>query len=165
MIGRVVVMAGDQYEAWLAGRVADEPPATSGARLFESLGCAKCHGQTAPTLAGLYGRRETLEDGSTVVADEDYIRESILNPPAKVVRGFPRWMPSYRGQLSDEQVMDLVAYVKTLGAARDDTPGSAAGRNAAGPATRPVNGVSPEDARRLPPAVRRSNFGQPGVQR
>jgi cytochrome c oxidase subunit 2 len=165
MIGRVVVMAADQYEAWLAGRAADEPPAESGARLFVSLGCGKCHGQVAPTLAGLYGRRETLEDGSQVVADEEYLRESILNPPAKVVRGYPRWMPSYRGQLSDEQVMDLVAYVKSLGSARDDSPAAAAGRDAAGPATRPVNGVTPEKAQRLPPAMERSNFGNPGVER
>jgi cytochrome c oxidase subunit 2 len=165
MIGRVFVMAGDQYEAWLAGRAADQPPAESGARLFQSLGCAKCHGQVAPTLAGLYGRAETLEDGSTIIADEEYLRESILNPPAKVVRGYPRWMPSYRGQLSDEQVMDLVAYIKSLGSARDDSPASASGRNAAGPATRPVNGVSPNDAEHLPPPAQRSNFGNPGVQR
>jgi cytochrome c oxidase subunit 2 len=165
MIGRVVVMAGGQYEAWLAGRPADEPPAVAGARLFVSLGCSKCHGQTAPTLAGLFGRQETLEDGSVVVADEAYIRESILNPPAKVVRGFPRWMPSFRGQLSEEQVMDLVAYVKSLGSARDDSPGAAAGRNAAGPATRPVNGVQPQQGQRLPPAMERSNFGNPGVER
>jgi cytochrome c oxidase subunit 2 len=165
MIGRVVVMPGDQYEAWLAGRPADEPPAIAGARLFQSLGCNKCHGQTAPTLAGLYGRSETLEDGSTVVADDEYLRESILNPPAKVVRGYPRWMPSYRGQLSEEQVMDLVAYIKSLGAARDDSPASAAGRNAAGPATRPVNGVPPDKAQRLPPPMERSNFGNPGVER
>jgi hypothetical protein len=74
-------------------------------------------------------------------------------------------MPSYRDQLSDEQVMDLVAFVKTLGAARDDGPASAPGRNAAGPATRPVNGIDPDRARRLPPAMQRPNFGNPGVER
>jgi cytochrome c oxidase subunit 2 len=114
MVGRVVVMQPGDYEAWLAGVTPDEPPAASGARLFVSLGCAQCHGQNAPTLAGLYGRAVTLADGSTVTADEEYLRESIENPPARIVAGFEPRMPSFRGQLTAEQLGQLVAYIKSL---------------------------------------------------
>jgi cytochrome c oxidase subunit 2 len=156
MVGRVIVMEPQEYEAWLAGTLPNESPVVAGARLFASYGCAQCHGQLAPTLAGLYGRQVRLEDGSVVTADEQYIRESILNPPAKVVAGFSRLMPSYRGQLSEEQVADLVAYVKSLGsAAQPGVTGAAAANvrtDVAAPASRPVNAVSPESVPNRPPA-------------
>jgi cytochrome c oxidase subunit 2 len=138
MIGRVVVMKPGDYEAWLAGVTPDEPPAVSGARLFVSLGCAQCHGQIAPTLAGLYGKSVQLSDGSTVVADEEYLRESIENPPARIVAGFEPRMPSFRGQLTPEQVGQLVAYIKSLAAAA--------------PASRPVTGYPPFGVPDQPPA-------------
>jgi cytochrome c oxidase subunit 2 len=115
MVGRVVVMDGPEFDAWLAGTAPAEDPVASGAKLFTTYGCAQCHGQTAPTLAGLFGRTVELEGGAKVVADEDYLRESILDPTAKVVAGYPRLMPSFRGQLGEEQVSDLVSYVKALG--------------------------------------------------
>jgi cytochrome c oxidase subunit 2 len=114
MIGTVTVMEPREYERWLAGRPADVPPAESGAALFRSLGCLTCHSSQAPTMAGLYGKEQKLADGSTVVADENYIRESILNSTARIVAGYQPIMPSYRGNITDEQLGDLVAYVKNL---------------------------------------------------
>jgi hypothetical protein len=70
----------------------------------------------APTLANLYGSRVPLSDGSVVIADDDYIRESIVAPRAKIVLGYAPIMPTFKGQLSEEQIMDLIAYIKTLSA-------------------------------------------------
>ena len=143
MIGRIVVTSAKDYQAWLAGVPADDPPAIAGARLFVSQGCSTCHGQNAPTLAGLFGRSERMNDGSSVVADETYLRTSILYPPAQIVAGYAPLMPSYRGQLNDEQVDDLVAYIKSLGAARGDALAS--------PTTRAMNGYAPTDMPNVPP--------------
>jgi len=143
MIGWVYVMEPGDYAAWLAGTPAGDSPVVAGAELFRSYGCAQCHGQLAPTLAGLYGRPVRLSDNSTVTADDNYIRESILNPPARVVRGFPAIMPSFRGQLSEEQVSDLVAYIKSLGVAATDP---------AHPATRPITGRAPDHVPNVPPS-------------
>jgi cytochrome c oxidase subunit 2 len=114
MIGQVVVMEPANYEAWLAGTTLDEPPARAGERLFTTFGCATCHGQRGPSLAGIWGQPRQLADGRTVVADEAYMRESILYSTEKMVAGFDQIMPSYRGQLSEEQLMQLVAYIKSL---------------------------------------------------
>ena len=76
--------------------------------------CQTCHGQQAPTMAGLFGKQQRMADGSTVTADENYIRESILNSTAQVVAGYQPIMPSYRGQISEEQVASLLAYIKRL---------------------------------------------------
>lgn len=74
-----------------------------------------CHGERGPTMAGLYGRTVALEDGSSVTADEQYLRESMVNPTARVVKGFyPTIMPSFQGQLSEEQIVQLIAYIKSL---------------------------------------------------
>jgi cytochrome c oxidase subunit 2 len=159
MIGRVVVMEPTEYQAWLAGVPIDETPVTAGAKLFGQYGCMQCHGQTAPTLAGLYGRKVTLEDGSTVVADDQYLRDSILNPPLQVVAGFGRLMPSYRGQLTEDQVLSLIAYIKTLGDAQSDSPAPAA-TGVAAPATRPVHDLVPRGVPNFPPAGE-----PPGVDR
>jgi cytochrome c oxidase subunit 2 len=150
MRGFVYVMEPKDYAAWLAGVSVDEAPAAVGARLFRSYGCAQCHGQVAPTLAGLYGREQRLRDGTTVIADEAYIRESILNPSAKVVAGYAPSMPSYRGQLTEEQVSALTAYIRSLGSAKAE--GSTTLPNASAPVTRPVEQVAPLDAARLPPS-------------
>jgi cytochrome c oxidase subunit 2 len=81
--------------------------------------CASCHTidgspGVGPTWKGLYGKQEELENGETVTVDDEYIRESILNPNAKIVKGFVPAMPSYQGQLSDQQINDIIAYIKTL---------------------------------------------------
>jgi cytochrome c oxidase subunit II len=115
MVGSVYVMEPAAYQAWLTGTPGDEPPAVAGARIFSQYSCNTCHGVQAPTLANLYGSKVRLEDGSIVVADDDYIRESIVAPRAKIVAGYPAIMPTFKGQLSEEQIMDLIAYIKTLG--------------------------------------------------
>jgi cytochrome c oxidase subunit 2 len=114
MIGKVVVMPPADYEAWLAGTVPGESPAQAGAALFQTLGCASCHGQQAPTLAGLYNHPVQLSNGRTVIADTDYLRESIMDSTAKIVAGYGPIMPSYRGQLSEEQLIQLIEYIKSL---------------------------------------------------
>jgi cytochrome c oxidase subunit II len=147
MIGTVTVMQPSDYEAWLAGRVGDVPPVTSGAELFRSFGCLTCHAAQAPTMAGLFGSTQQLADGSTVVADENYVRESILNSTAKIVSGYQPIMPSYRGNISEEQLSDLVAYIKSLRDARQerDAPPRAIGPEPGGlPPRRPM---APENLR------------------
>jgi cytochrome c oxidase subunit 2 len=122
MIGQVVVMEPADYERWLSGTApggpADLPPAAAGELVFTQQGCPTCHrGDTTgscPSLAGLFGRPVRLSTGATVVADEDYIRESILDPGAKVVAGYEPVMPTYQGLLSEEAVMQLIAYIKSL---------------------------------------------------
>jgi cytochrome c oxidase subunit 2 len=153
MIGEVVVMERAQYQAWLSGAPQEESPAAAGARLFVTWGCTACHGQRAPTLAGLYMTNVALDNGSTVVADDDYLRESIIEPSAKVVAGYPPIMPSYRGQLSEEQIMALVAYIKSLGA----TAGASGIRTT--PATQPVNGQNPQLLPDFPPARQPPEIG------
>ena len=118
MIGQVVVLEPAQFQAWLGGGGAPGSLASSGQNIFLQLGCSTCHRSDTqgrgPNLAGLYGKRVQLEDGRTVVADENYIRESILTPGAKVVSGFKPIMPVFQGLVSEEQLNALVAYVKSL---------------------------------------------------
>jgi len=114
MIGRVVVMEPAAYEAWLSGTVLDVPPAEAGEKLFTHFGCTTCHGERAPTMAGVYGKPQEMSDGTRVTFDDAYIRESILDSTAKIVKGYQPLMPSYRGQITEEQLMQLVAYIKSL---------------------------------------------------
>ena len=123
MIGWIVVMEPAAYQAWLGGGAAGGAPTTSvveaGAALFQAQGCASCHSEgpaaRGPRLQGLFGRPVHLAGGGTVTADETYLRESILDSRAKVVEGFKPIMPTYRGLLSEEQLLQLIAYVKSLG--------------------------------------------------
>jgi len=120
MIGKVVVMQPEEYEKWLAGVPIEETPISAGNRLFQSLGCQACHAIQAPTMSGLYlSKREYLEnpwDTETkfTVANETYLRESILNSTAKVIKGYSPIMPGYRGQIGEEQLQQLIAYIKSL---------------------------------------------------
>ena len=127
MGGYVVVMEPTEFENWLSGNANQMSPAAVGQQMFESLGCASCHGANAeggrgPALLGVYGSNVVLNNGPPVRADEAYIRESILNPQAKVVNGFGPIMPSFQGQLSEEQLLQLVAYVKSLSTPKTETP-------------------------------------------
>jgi cytochrome c oxidase subunit 2 len=94
------------------------PLPEAGKQLFASLGCGTCHRfdtqGRGPNLEGIFGKPVLLEDGRTVVADENYVRESILNPTAKIVSGFKPVMPTFQGLVSDEQLNALVAYIKSL---------------------------------------------------
>ncbi|HTV64839.1 MAG TPA: cytochrome c oxidase subunit II [Bryocella sp.] len=118
MIGEVVVMDPVAFQTWLANNTGSATMAASGAQTFTQLGCSGCHRSDiqgrGPSLAGLFSKPVQLEDGRTVVADENYIRESILNPGVKVVAGFKPIMPSYQGQVSEENLAALVAYIKSL---------------------------------------------------
>ncbi len=114
MVGKVIVMEPDAYQAWLVGSPADQSPVVAGEKLFKTLGCVACHAVQAPTMAGLYMSQQKFTDGSTVVADDNYLRESILDSTAKIVEGYQPVMPSYRNQISEEQVMQLVSYIKSL---------------------------------------------------
>jgi cytochrome c oxidase subunit 2 len=131
MGGRVVVMSPGDYAAWAANAALDDRPEAAGARLFTQYGCAACHGQQAPTLAGIYNREQPLADGSRILADDNYLRESILAPRARIVAGYPPIMPSYDGQLSEEQFFQLLAYLISLApatqpaATRPSLPGGA----------------------------------------
>src|SRR5271165_1063222 len=118
MIGEVIVMEPAAYQAWLSGSGDAGSLASNGQQLFQQLGCATCHRSDTqgrgPNLVGIFGKPVLLDDGRTVVADENYIRESILNPGAKIVSGFKPIMPSFQGQVSEESLMALVAYIKSL---------------------------------------------------
>ena len=118
MGGYVVVMEPADYQQWLAGG-ASESAASQGQKLFEERGCASCHQADrqgrGPMLEGLFGSRVELANRETVVADEAYIRESILQPNAKLVAGFQPIMPTFQGQLSEEQILQLIAYIRSLG--------------------------------------------------
>jgi cytochrome c oxidase subunit 2 len=118
MIGWVYAMEPQDYEQWLSGSTGNEPPEEAGRKLFESMRCDTCHKAApdarGPSLNGLFGRQVVLKDGNTVVANEDYIRESILKPLSKVVKGFDPIMPTYAGQLGEEQILQILAYIKTL---------------------------------------------------
>jgi cytochrome c oxidase subunit II len=117
MIGSIIVMEPADYEAWLGGR--RKGMVASGETLFEQLGCASCHrgdtGGRGPVLAGLFGKPVTLDTGTTVIADESYVRESILNPQAKLVAGYKGIMPTFRGLVSEDQLLQLLTYIKKLG--------------------------------------------------
>jgi cytochrome c oxidase subunit 2 len=157
MVGKVIVMTQPDYQAWLAGAVPAETPAAAGSQLFTSLGCVQCHGQRAPTLAGLYGSRVSLQDGSTIVADEQYLRNSIMDPSSQIVSGFPAIMPSYQGQISEEQLYELIQYIKSLATVRNvpytgmTQPPAAP---LAAPSTRPAAGDQPGSIPNFPPAER-----------
>jgi cytochrome c oxidase subunit 2 len=117
MIGSIVVMEPAQYEAWMSGGPVG-PLSATGEKIFAELGCSTCHRSDAqgrgPNLQGVFGKPVQLEDGRTVVADENYVRECILDPGAKRVKGFQPIMPTFQGLVSEEQVNALVAYVKSL---------------------------------------------------
>ncbi len=118
MNGRIVVMEPAAYEAWLAGGPPPETPLAAGERLFTEMGCVTCHKpdspQRAPILNGLFGKQVLLSTGETVTVDDAYLRESIVSPTAKVVAGYQPVMPTFQGQLNEEQLIALVAYVRAL---------------------------------------------------
>lgn len=126
MAGTVVVCTPADYQRWLAGDLTAEPPAVAGKKLFALYGCNTCHGQYGPTLAGLYGTPVQVIDQHgnrrTVIADEAYLRESILYPDVKLVTGYPNRMPSFKSTLSEEQLLDLVQYIKSLTGAAETAP-------------------------------------------
>lgn len=126
MIGWIDVMEAPEYQAWLAGGAAEGSLASSGEKLFQQLACNTCHrsdGQgRGPVLEGVFGKEVQLQNGQRITADEAYVRESIINPRAKVVAGFQPIMPTFQGQVSEEQLLQLVAYIKSI-ASKSGSPG------------------------------------------
>jgi len=125
MIGWVEVMEPTEYQRWLAGGP-EGSLASQGEKLFQKYACNTCHTNDAtgrgPVLVGLYGKQVELADNRLVPADDNYIRESILNPTAKVAKGFSPIMPTFQGQVNEDDLIKLLAYVKSLGAERKFTP-------------------------------------------
>jgi cytochrome c oxidase subunit 2 len=118
MMGEVIVMEPQAYEAWLAAARSTTSAVQNGERLFTDLACITCHkagsSGRGPTLEGVYGSMVQLTDGRRVAADENYLRESIMNSQARVVQGFQPIMPAFQGMVNEENLMQLVAYIKTL---------------------------------------------------
>ena len=119
MIGWIDVMSPEDYQTWLSGGAPMGSLAENGQKLFESLACGNCHKLQGPpgrcpNLTGLFGSNVLLSSGRTVKADEAYIRESILQPEAKVVAGFQPIMPTFQGLVTEEGVLQLIEYIKSL---------------------------------------------------
>ena len=118
MIGWVTAMEPSDYQAWLSGGSSGGTMAESGAKLFQDLACATCHVESGqargPVLKGAYGHQVLLQNGQTVTMDDAYIRESILTPQAKIVAGFTPMMPTFQGLVTEEQLLELIEYVKSL---------------------------------------------------
>jgi cytochrome c oxidase subunit 2 len=143
MIGSVIVMEPREFDNWLSGNTSQQPPAVAGQQLFQTLGCVSCHGAAGegvrgPTLAGLFGSQVSLASGQTVRADEAYIRESIVNPQAKLVSGFGPIMPTFQGQVTEDQLVQIIAFIKSLQAQSQST------QPAARAAPTPAATVSPQ---------------------
>jgi cytochrome c oxidase subunit 2 len=124
MVGWVEVMEPTEYQKWLAGG-SEGSLASQGEKLFQKYACNTCHTGDAtgrgPVLNNLYGTNVMLADNSIVKADDNYIRESILNPQAKVAKGFAPIMPTFQGQVNEDDLLKLIAYVRSLGT-RTTTP-------------------------------------------
>jgi cytochrome c oxidase subunit II len=124
MRGTLVVMPQAEYLSWEQGEqkkllAGTRSPADHGKSVFENAGCLGCHStdggaKVGPTLKGIFGSKVQLSDGRTVPADEEYLRESLVEPNAKVVKGFQPIMPTFKGTLKDEEIAALIAYMKTL---------------------------------------------------
>lgn len=123
MVGSVIVMQPDAYQRWLMQGAPGPTMAQEGEKLFREYGCSGCHiGSTiihAPPLNGVYGRPVPLQTGQFVVADDGYIRDSILLPAKDIVAGYTNDMPSFQGRLSEDDLLELVAYIKSIS---DTTP-------------------------------------------
>jgi len=118
MIGYIIALEPAEFQAWLSGGATAVSMATAGENLFQKLGCVSCHAPNdtgrGPSLVGLLGKVVRLQSGASVTADEDYIRESILNPQAKIVAGYQPIMPTFKGLISEDGIMQIIAYLKSL---------------------------------------------------
>jgi cytochrome c oxidase subunit 2 len=123
MIGEVTAMNPDDFEKWLQESTSGQSLAQNGERLFASLGCNSCHtgvaGARGPNLAGVYGTRVRLTNGTQPLVNDAYLREAILNPGAEVVSGFAPIMPTYQGQITEDGLIDLVEYIKSMSPTND----------------------------------------------
>jgi cytochrome c oxidase subunit II len=122
MFTKVIVHPPGQFETWLTeagNQFKNMPPAEAGKQLYARRGCSQCHSTdgtagTGPSFKGIYGHKTYLEGGSSVTVDDNYIRESILDPQAKIVQGYKPAMPTYKGILSDAEITDIIEFIKSL---------------------------------------------------
>ncbi len=146
MGGWVYVMEQHDFDSWLSGNVSGQTPVEAGKDLFENkLGCASCHeggkGQRGAVLEGLFGSQVKLTNGQTVTADDEYIRNSILNPASQIVEGYQPIMPTFKGQVTEEQLVQLIAYVKSLSAGKSGATGGGTSAPAATAPNAPASSV------------------------
>jgi cytochrome c oxidase subunit II len=175
MIGWVEVMEPAEYQRWLAGGT-EGSLASQGEKLFQKYACNTCHMDNStgrgPALAGSYGKTRPLTDGSTVVVDDNYIRESILNPQAKIAAGFQPIMPTFQGQVNEEDLLRLLSYVKTLQLPQQGGPTPALPVESAQPAGAGAGPAAPQTGTQAAPEATRSSAataspapGSTGAQR
>ena len=136
-------MQPSEFDNWLSGNAGQQSPAVAGQQLYQSLGCITCHGASGeggrgPALVGLFGRKVDLTNGQSLTADESYVRESIENPQAKIVTGFGPIMPTFQGQVTPEQLIQLMSFIKSL-----QVTGAPA---AAAPGPKPASSPAPAPA-------------------
>jgi len=162
MIGWIYAMDPKDYQLWLEQGAAEGSLASTGEKYFHQFGCANCHHFTGhgpgPSLVGLFGRPIQTEEGRIVIADESYIRNKILNPSAKVPQGFKATvMPTFKGQLNEDEITALIAYIKAIG----PRPGT---ELPSGPGEQlgDYGGVEPDLSEPVTPAHKTANPG--GVQ-
>jgi cytochrome c oxidase subunit II len=158
MGGYVYVMEQKDFDNWLSGNVSGQTPVEMGRDLFENkLGCASCHAggpqQRGAKLEGIYGKEVKLVGGQTIMADDQYIRNSILNPASQIVEGYQPIMPTFKGQVTDEQLNGLVAYIKSLSGVTGTTGGATTPASSSNTATNsatapPSNSMTPPRANR-----------------
>jgi cytochrome c oxidase subunit 2 len=154
MVGTVYVLSPEEYQAWLTGGGAQGSLAQKGEALFQQLGCVTCHQSEAsrqgrcPNLHGVWGRPQELNNGQVVKVDAGYIRESILNPSAKIVTGYENIMPTFSGLVTEDGIQQLIEYVKSIGPTDNNTGGAGSATPAAGA----TSGTPPNT-----PATRRTN--------
>jgi cytochrome c oxidase subunit II len=142
MRGTVVVLEPGEFQAWLAGGPATGSMADAGQKLFSDLACATCHRDDAtgrgPSLKGVFGSSVALTGGGTATVDDTYLRESIMNPQAKIVEGYAPLMPTFQGLVSEEQLMQLIAYIKAQAAAKPGAAPTSGAPSAPAPAATPA---------------------------
>jgi cytochrome c oxidase subunit 2 len=118
MIGNVVVMNPSDYQQWLTGDTPGQPMASAGEQLFQRFGCATCHQENdlgrGPSLYGLYGSTVRLQNGETVFADQSYIRKAIDDPGGQLVAGYRAIMPTFKQQITPDQLSELIEYIKSM---------------------------------------------------
>jgi len=138
MGGKVVVMSPKDFASWLSEGGQSSAPLSmeqAGAKVYNKVGCANCHGAEdtlrAPSLYGIYNKRRTFADGTSLIADEEYLRSSILRPYDHITSGYGQTMPVYEGQVTEEDVLNLVAYIKVLGTSTAPPPTSNINRHSA----------------------------------
>jgi cytochrome c oxidase subunit 2 len=161
MVGTVVVMEPDEFRNWLGSQEATGSLADQGRQLFLKFQCITCHSANAearaPVLEGLHGRIVTLNNGRAVVADDAYLRESILYPEAKVVQGWEPIMPTFKGQADEEELMKLLAYIKSLKPGQTPVRNEEASPPLDAPKVPPGGNPKPREAVPTSPSQRKSS--------